>query len=246
MPVTWSSRRGRGVGAVHIGALAAAGVARGQCVRAAPGRGRRDGQRAPQPGRIPRARPDLRVQPQDDRGRAGRLGRRDRACCRSSRTTRPRIEPHSRMRWTPTSSSRQAVSPSGPHDLVRRVTADLGVREVFWGVAVKPGKPLAFGVRGDDARVRTSGKPRVVARRRARVRSAGAARAPRARRSRRRRTRRGVWRRRSAATRSVTSSSVRAGRSRRTAAMLEPVTRPGVAHDRPRRDGRRARSRSSR
>jgi molybdopterin molybdotransferase len=36
----------------------------------------------------------------------------------------------------------------GPHDLVRRVTADLGVKEVFWGVAIKPGKPLAFGVRG--------------------------------------------------------------------------------------------------
>jgi molybdopterin molybdotransferase len=36
----------------------------------------------------------------------------------------------------------------GPHDLVRRIEAELGVREVFWGVAVKPGKPLAFGVRG--------------------------------------------------------------------------------------------------
>jgi molybdopterin molybdotransferase len=36
----------------------------------------------------------------------------------------------------------------GPHDLVRKVTADLGVQEVFWGVAIKPGKPLAFGVRG--------------------------------------------------------------------------------------------------
>jgi molybdopterin molybdotransferase len=36
----------------------------------------------------------------------------------------------------------------GPHDLVRRVLAELGVEEVFWGVAVKPGKPLAFGVRG--------------------------------------------------------------------------------------------------
>ena len=36
----------------------------------------------------------------------------------------------------------------GPHDLVRRVAADLGVEEVFWGVAVKPGKPLAFGIRG--------------------------------------------------------------------------------------------------
>lgn len=35
----------------------------------------------------------------------------------------------------------------GPHDLVRRVAAELGVTEVFWGVAIKPGKPLAFGVR---------------------------------------------------------------------------------------------------
>src|SRR5207248_3031695 len=36
----------------------------------------------------------------------------------------------------------------GPHDLVRRVEADLGVEEVFWRVAVKPGKPISFGVRG--------------------------------------------------------------------------------------------------
>jgi molybdopterin molybdotransferase len=35
----------------------------------------------------------------------------------------------------------------GPHDLVRRVEAELGVEEVFWRVAVKPGKPLSFGVR---------------------------------------------------------------------------------------------------
>jgi molybdopterin molybdotransferase len=35
----------------------------------------------------------------------------------------------------------------GPHDLVRRVAAELGVEEVFWGVAIKPGKPLSFGVR---------------------------------------------------------------------------------------------------
>ena len=35
----------------------------------------------------------------------------------------------------------------GPHDLVRSVGAGLGIEEVFWGVAVKPGKPLWFGVR---------------------------------------------------------------------------------------------------
>ena len=35
----------------------------------------------------------------------------------------------------------------GPHDLVRRVQERLGVEEVFWGVAMRPGKPLAFGCR---------------------------------------------------------------------------------------------------
>src|SRR5919108_4894051 len=35
----------------------------------------------------------------------------------------------------------------GPHDLVRVVGRELGVEEVLWGVAVKPGKPLWFGVR---------------------------------------------------------------------------------------------------
>jgi molybdopterin molybdotransferase len=36
----------------------------------------------------------------------------------------------------------------GPHDLVRRVEAELGVKELFWRVAVKPGKPVSFAVRG--------------------------------------------------------------------------------------------------
>jgi molybdopterin molybdotransferase len=35
----------------------------------------------------------------------------------------------------------------GPHDLVRTIEAELGVEEVFWGVAMRPGKPLSFGVR---------------------------------------------------------------------------------------------------
>ena len=35
----------------------------------------------------------------------------------------------------------------GPHDLVRAIEAELGVEEVFWRVAVKPGKPVSFGVR---------------------------------------------------------------------------------------------------
>jgi molybdopterin molybdotransferase len=36
----------------------------------------------------------------------------------------------------------------GPHDLVRSIESELGVEEVFWRVAVKPGKPVSFGVRG--------------------------------------------------------------------------------------------------
>lgn len=36
----------------------------------------------------------------------------------------------------------------GPHDLVRRILGELGVQEEFWGVSVRPGKPVAFGTRG--------------------------------------------------------------------------------------------------
>jgi molybdopterin molybdotransferase len=35
----------------------------------------------------------------------------------------------------------------GPHDLVRGVGAELGVRELFWRVKMRPGKPLSFGTR---------------------------------------------------------------------------------------------------
>ncbi|NKF23455.1 molybdopterin molybdotransferase MoeA [Solimonas sp. C16B3] len=42
----------------------------------------------------------------------------------------------------------------GDHDLIRPVATDLGVREVFWQVAQKPGKPLYFGVRDDGAQRR--------------------------------------------------------------------------------------------
>ena len=36
----------------------------------------------------------------------------------------------------------------GPHDLVRETLARLGVEEAFWGVSMRPGKPLSFGTRG--------------------------------------------------------------------------------------------------
>jgi molybdopterin molybdotransferase len=47
----------------------------------------------------------------------------------------------------------------GPHDLVRETQAGLRVEEVFWGVAVKPGKPIAFGVRRDHLVFNLPGNP---------------------------------------------------------------------------------------
>ncbi|MBD0291214.1 MAG: molybdopterin molybdotransferase MoeA [Thermoleophilia bacterium] len=47
----------------------------------------------------------------------------------------------------------------GPHDLVREAQRGLRVEEVFWGVAVKPGKPVAFGVRRDHLVFNLPGNP---------------------------------------------------------------------------------------
>lgn len=47
----------------------------------------------------------------------------------------------------------------GAHDLVRGVGAELGIREVFWRVALRPGKPLAFGVRGSTLVFGLPGNP---------------------------------------------------------------------------------------
>ena len=47
----------------------------------------------------------------------------------------------------------------GEHDLVRAVEHELGVEEVFWRVAVKPGKPVSFGVRGETLVFGLPGNP---------------------------------------------------------------------------------------
>jgi len=36
----------------------------------------------------------------------------------------------------------------GPHDLVRATLAELGAREIFWRVSMRPGKPISFATRG--------------------------------------------------------------------------------------------------
>ncbi len=47
----------------------------------------------------------------------------------------------------------------GPHDLVRGILGEIGVTEVFWGIAVKPGKPLSFGVRNGSLVFGLPGNP---------------------------------------------------------------------------------------
>lgn len=47
----------------------------------------------------------------------------------------------------------------GEHDLVRAVEGELGVEEVFWRVAIKPGKPVSFGTRGDTLVFGLPGNP---------------------------------------------------------------------------------------
>ncbi len=47
----------------------------------------------------------------------------------------------------------------GPHDLVRATLDRLGAEELFWGVAMRPGKPLSFSVRGDTLVFGLPGNP---------------------------------------------------------------------------------------
>jgi molybdopterin molybdotransferase len=47
----------------------------------------------------------------------------------------------------------------GAHDLVRTVAAELGVGERFWRIALRPGKPLSFGVRGSTLLFGLPGNP---------------------------------------------------------------------------------------
>src|SRR5438067_60002 len=47
----------------------------------------------------------------------------------------------------------------GPHDLVRQIESELGVEEIFWRVAIKPGKPVSFGVRSSTLVFGLPGNP---------------------------------------------------------------------------------------
>jgi molybdopterin molybdotransferase len=47
----------------------------------------------------------------------------------------------------------------GPHDHVKPALAEIGAREEFWGVALKPGKPTWFGAAGDTLVFGLPGNP---------------------------------------------------------------------------------------
>ena len=47
----------------------------------------------------------------------------------------------------------------GPHDHVKPALAELGVEQVFWRVALRPGKPTFFGARGDTLVFGLPGNP---------------------------------------------------------------------------------------
>ena len=47
----------------------------------------------------------------------------------------------------------------GPHDHVKPAFAELGVEQVFWGVALRPGKPTYFGTRGETLVFGLPGNP---------------------------------------------------------------------------------------
>ena len=133
----------------------------------------------------------------------------------------------------------------GPHDLVRGLLAELGVEEIFWGVAVKPGKPLAFGVRGSTLVFGLPGNPGLVARRRRGVRPAGIACPPGRKRPRSRVLggESGLGDQAQQAARRVRSCTLRSVRDR---CRARADHGPGVAHDCASSDGGRTRARASR
>ena len=140
------------------------GRRRGAGERPAAGRRAGDRQRADAARRAARAGPDLRVEPGVDHGAGGPRRRRGDACTASSRTTARATE---RMLAEAIESARRRRLDRrrrvGPHDHVKPALAALGVEEVFWRVAHKPGKPLWFGRRAErDAGLRPAREPRVV------------------------------------------------------------------------------------
>ena len=135
------------IGAAQTAALAAAGDRDGDVRPASRGGGDHDRDRAEKPGRAAAA-----GEIYESNGRmlevALAAGRRRRHAARARRGRRGLRTgcAFERALEADVVVSSGGVS-VGPHDLVRAVAAELGARELFWGVAMRPGKPLSFAVR---------------------------------------------------------------------------------------------------
>ncbi len=152
-------RAGTTVAPSGLAALASAGVAHPRCAARPRVAIVTTGTELRRPGEPLADGRDLRVERRHAR-RAARLGRSGRRCrARASRTTRRRTGRRSSAGSRRTCSSRSGGVSVGPHDLVRATLEELGAEEVFWGVAMRPGKPLSFAVRGDTLVFGLPGNP---------------------------------------------------------------------------------------
>ena len=173
------ARAGTTLGAAELGAAVAAGVAELTVYRAPQGPGAVHRRRAPRPGRAARPGRD----PQLERADARRARRPRRARSPGPRGGCPTTAAATEAGLATALDSADVVIVSGgvsvgPHDHVKPALAALGVEEVFWRVALQPGKPTWFGRRGVGARVRAAGQSGLGRRHVLAVRAPGARRAP--------------------------------------------------------------------
>jgi molybdopterin molybdotransferase len=152
------ARAGSTLGAAQLGALAAAGIVEVRCARRprvailptgtelrAPGETLRPGEIYESNG----------VMLEAQVASAGGLPRRFPAVGDDSSATRDAIAEALDADVLVTSGGVSV----GAHDLVRATLSELGAEEVFWRVAMRPGKPIAFAVRGSTLVFGLPGNP---------------------------------------------------------------------------------------